>query len=417
MKKAELITIGDEILIGQTIDTNSAWMGERLNMIGIAVEQISSIPDRRERIMEALDEAAERADLILITGGLGPTKDDVTKQTLCEYFETRLVLRVDVLKRIESYFEARGKEMLESNVLQAHLPESATVIENPFGTASGMWFEKGEKVFVSMPGVPYEMKSMMERTLLNMFREHYTQDTIDHYTIMTQGIGESFLAEKIVDWEQSIYDAGYSLAYLPSPGIVKLRISGIGKKDADSFLTQKAKEIEERFPQYVYGKQGEGLEEVLGHLLSTKGYTLSTAESCTGGFMAHRITSVPGSSQYYMGSVVAYDNRIKTGHLGVDPKLIRDHGAVSEEVVKAMALGVQEKFETDFSIATSGVAGPSGGSDEKPVGTVWIGIATPDHVFAEKFQFGQHRERTILKTTLTAMNLLRREVLNENNRL
>jgi nicotinamide-nucleotide amidase len=409
---AEIITIGDELLIGQVIDTNSAWIGENLNMIGIKVHQITSISDNREHILKTLEEAEARADIILITGGLGPTKDDITKTTLCEYFDTRLVFNQDAYKNIEGIFLQRGYTVTELNRLQAEVPANCTVIMNLNGTAPGMWFERNNKIFVSMPGVPFEMKTMMSEQILPKLSAKLNLGFIIHKTILTQGVGESFLAKTIEDWEDSL-PKSIKLAYLPQPGMVRLRLTAIGNNKADilNLIEEQDQKLRQLIPDYIFGYDNETMESVVGNLLKKHKMTVSTAESCTGGRIAHLITSVPGSSEYFIGSVVAYSNRIKEAELGVKAESLEKYGAVSEVVVREMAEGIRKKFKTNFSIATSGIAGPDGGSDEKPVGTTWIAVATPEKTITQKFLFGEHRGRNIHKAALAALNMLRMEIL------
>jgi len=410
---AEIITIGDEILIGQIVDTNSAWMGEQLNLAGIKVHQITSVSDNAEHIIKALDEAKSRVDLILITGGLGPTKDDITKHTLVKYFNTSLRFDEDVFQHVKNLFARFGREVTDINKKQAEVPETCTVIHNANGTAPGMWFEQDEKVFISMPGVPYEMKRMMLSEILPRLKQKFSLPAIVHRTILTQGVGESFLSEMIADWENSLAEKNIKLAYLPSPGMVRLRLSSSGKDEPilRKNIDEKITELEKIIPQYIYGYEKDKLEEIAGKLLKEKKQTLALAESCSGGLIAHLITSVPGSSAYFMGGVVSYSNESKTNQLGVKKETLEKHGAVSEETVTEMALGAKDKFNTNWAVATSGIAGPDGGSDEKPVGTVWIAIAGPNGIKTKKFQLGGNRERNIAVTAITALNMLRKELL------
>jgi len=411
--KVEIITIGDELLIGQTVDTNSAWMARELNKAGISVYQRTAVPDNRERILTSLEEAARRVKIVLITGGLGPTKDDITKPTLCEYFGTELVMNREVLNRIEVYFAQTGRPMLESNRLQAMLPASCTVLNNPRGTAQGMWFEKDGVVYVSMPGVPYEMQGLMLEEVLPRLKQLFDLPAIYHRTLLTQGIGESYLAEIIKDWENSLSPLGISLAYLPSPGLVKLRLSMYGeeKEAIRSVVDAKASELLQIAGKFVFGEDEDTLESVIGRLLLKSGANLALAESCTGGSISQLITSVAGCSQYYAGGVTAYSNDAKNALLGVPKELISRHGAVSAEVAEAMASGAQKKFHTTYAVSTTGVAGPTGGSAEKPVGLVWIGVAGPNGTVSHRFQFGNERERNIRRASLMALDLLRKELL------
>ncbi|MFZ6052819.1 competence/damage-inducible protein A [Halocola ammonii] len=411
--QAEVITIGDEILIGQTVDTNSAWIAEQLNLIGVSIYQITSISDTREHILEALETASKRSNLVILTGGLGPTRDDITKVTLCEFFDTELEMNEDVLARITDYFERRKKKMLDSNVQQAMLPKSAQTILNVRGTASGMWFEKDGTVFISMPGVPYEMKGLMKDELLNKIAQHFDRPAIYHKTILTLGIGESFLVEKVKDWENSLDEANVKIAYLPSPGRVKVRLSAYGDRieDLEKRVEAKASEFENLAAEWIYGTNGDLLEEVVGELLRDSKSTLAAAESCTGGMVSHMITSVSGSSDYFLGSIVSYANEVKTGQLGVSEQSLKDHGAVSQPVVEQMALGVRKALGADYGVATSGIAGPSGGTPEKPVGTIWIAVASPQSVVSKCLHLGNSRSRNIEVTAYQVLDLLRKELL------
>jgi nicotinamide-nucleotide amidase len=412
--KAEIITIGDELLIGQVIDTNSAWMAEQLNLVGLQVHQITSISDDRDHILSALALAAERANVVLITGGLGPTKDDLTKPTLCAYFDTPLVFHQPTYDHIAQLFSQRGYPMTEVNRHQADVPQSCTVIPNLNGTAPGMWFEQDGIIYVSMPGVPFEMKPMMLNEILPRLLKRFEGSFILHRTILTQGIGESALAEKIEAWEDAL-PANIKLAYLPQPGIVRLRLTATGdnKQELSAKVKNQIEKLLQIIPHLVFGFDEDSLEAVVGKLLLKKHRTVATAESCTGGYLAHLFTSVAGSSAWYMGSVVAYQNSIKTQSLNVPEKMIEEYGAVSQQVVEAMADGMRKSFDTDYALAVSGIAGPDGGSNEKPVGTTWIALATPQGVTSQKFLFGEHRQRNIRKAALTALNMLRLELLKD----
>lgn len=417
--QAEIISIGDEILIGQIVNTNAVWMAQQLNLAGIKVKQITSVSDDREHIIKALREAEERTDLILITGGLGPTKDDITKVTLCEYFDTKLRFDEDVYKDVERIFKSFGREVTPVNRKQAEVPEICTPLRNMKGTAPGMWIERNNKVFVSMPGVPYEMKSIMLEHVLPKLKEKYRLPSIVHVTVLTQGIGESALAEKIEAWEDSLAQHSIKLAYLPSPGMVRLRLSTSGDDRAklEAIVNEKVEELKLLIPNYIYGYEEYGksedvtLEQIVGNLLRERKQTVSTAESCTGGYISHLITKVPGSSEYYQGSVIAYSYDVKENELGVEKKALETYGAVSQQVVEQMAIGVKKKLNTDYSIAASGIAGPGGGTPDKPVGTVWIAVATPGGVISKRFQFGESREWNIHRTALAGLNMLRGEIL------
>lgn len=409
---AEIITIGDELLIGQVIDTNSAWIGQKLNEAGIKVFQITSVSDNEAHILSALKEARQRADIILITGGLGPTKDDITKFTLCKFFKSNLRFDEEVFMQVEKLFKANGREVTEVNRKQAEVPEKCDVIHNSQGTAPGMWFDDHGKIFVSMPGVPYEMKTMMEATVLPKLSNLFSGGAIVHKTIWFQGIGESFLSDMIEQWELAL-PSHIKLAYLPSAGILRLRLTATGTDEniLHDQIKQEVKKLYTLADEYIFGEDDDTLEKVTAKLLSDGKLTISTAESCTGGYIAHRITTVPGSSAYYMGSVIAYDNFIKEYFLDIDHSLIKIYGAVSEEVVIGMANAVRTKFKTDFAIACSGIAGPAGGTEAKPVGTVYLAIAYAGGVFTKKLQLGSDRERIIRQTALHALNNLRKILL------
>ncbi len=412
--KAEIITIGDELLIGQVVDTNSAWMGQQLNAHGIKVYQITSVSDDEQHILNALTDAASRVQLVLITGGLGPTRDDITKYTLCKYFNTKLVFNDKAYENLVAIFKKFGREVTERNRSQADLPENCTPVINLRGTASGMWFDQNDVVYVSMPGVPHEMKGMMTDAVLPMLKQRFNTPFIMHRTILTQGIGESFLADLLDKFEDEIPSV-LKLAYLPASGMVRLRLTGIGEEAMiKSTMQQQVQKLMEIVKPYIYGYDDESLEIVVGRILKSLGKTVCTAESCTGGYVAHLITKVPGSSAYYVGSTVTYSYPIKTNLLHVPADLLEKHGAVSEEVVRIMASESRRLLNTDYSIATTGIAGPDGGTTDKPVGTVWIGVATKTQVVARKFQFGGDRSRNIEMTAVNALNMLRKVLIEEN---
>lgn len=413
----EIITIGDEILIGQIVDTNSAFIGQLLNMNGMSVKQISSVSDNREHILKALEEAQNRADIILITGGLGPTRDDITKKTLCEYFKTTMRFDEGAYQDVVNIFATFGKEVTPLNRLQAEVPANCEVIHNYNGTAPCMWFDINGKVFVSMPGVPFEMKALMKEQIVPKLKQRFKFPFIFHKTVLTQGIGESALSELISDWEDSLAAVNIKLAYLPSPGMVRLRLSTKGdnenslKVNVEKKIGELKKIIQEFIYGYeIFGEEKETLEQMVGKLLREKRKTVSTAESCTGGYISHLLTKVPGSSEYYIGSVISYAYEIKESELKVPHDIILKYGAVSQPVVEQMAKAIREKYETDYSISASGIAGPGGGTEEKPVGTVWVAIATPDKVISERFLFGNNRERNIQKTADAALNMLKKEL-------
>ncbi|TXI76675.1 MAG: competence/damage-inducible protein A [Flavobacteriales bacterium] len=412
---AEIISIGDELLIGQTVNTNAGWMGEQLALIGIRVKRVVTIGDQRDEIMQALGGAS--ADVVLITGGLGPTKDDITKDVLCRFFDTELVRDPQVESRIVDMYVRMGRDpqdILEMNRAQADLPKACTVVPNERGTASGMWFERDGRVYVSMPGVPYEMKAMMEGGVLPGLQERFRPPTIVHRTVLTTGLGESLLATRIADWEDSLAAERIKLAYLPSPGIVKLRLSTYADRDAVAAhqrVARKVAELQALIPDLIFGEGDDRLPNVVGRLLRERGQTLALAESCTGGFVSHLITSVPGSSTYYIGGVVSYANAVKMEELGIPSDMLELNGAVSQPVVEQMATGVKAALRTHWSIALSGVAGPDGGTPDKPVGTVWIAVAGPEGVRSKRVNFPGTRDLVIERSALAGLNLLRKWLL------
>ncbi len=414
---AEIITIGDEILIGQIIDTNSAWLGTELSNIGISVKQITSVSDDKQHILEALALAEKRADIIIITGGLGPTKDDVTKYTLCEYFKTTLIINEEVLKHVTAFFVKRNRPMLDVNLKQAEVPVNCEVLFNNNGTAPGMWFKYNNKVFISMPGVPFEMKGIMMDYGFDKLKQNFALPFIYHRTILTQGIGESFLADKLTVWENNLTAKEIKLAYLPSPGMVKLRLSAKGndKQKLKMLVDKEADELYKLANEYIYGEEELGkaaptFQSIIGEILTKKNKTISIAESCTGGYISHLITSISGSSAYYKGSVIAYENAIKIVELKVNPGTLKNFGAVSIECAKEMASGILKKFNTDYAIATTGIAGPTGETPDKPIGTVCIAIATKNEVTAQKFIFGNNRERNIRMASDMALSMLNKVI-------
>ncbi|MBI2967039.1 MAG: competence/damage-inducible protein A [Bacteroidetes bacterium] len=417
---AEIISIGDEILIGQIVNSNAAWMAVELNKIGIRVDRMVTVGDNRKEILSALKESSLRADIIFCTGGLGPTKDDITKSTICTFLKTKLKFDASAYRDVEGYFKKFGKTVNELNRRQAEIPIGCVPVRNHHGTAPGLLFEKEMKgckrTFIFLPGVPYEMQAMMEKYLIPLLSGKISQSVngtaIFHHTLLTQGIGESWLSEKIAGWEDAL-PPNIRLAYLPSPGMVKLRLSGKGENliSLKKQVMSQVKLLKKIIPGYIYGENDDTLESVTGLLLGRKKMTLSTAESCTGGYIAHLLTSVPGASGYFKGSVIAYSDEIKTRILGVPKAVLKKSGAVSEKTVCAMAEGVLKKYKTDFSIAVTGIAGPSGGTKEKPVGTVWIAIGQAGRVEAKKFIFGDSRERFTRITALTALNMLRKTLV------
>ena len=410
--KAEIITIGDELLIGQTIDTNSAWIGAELSSAGFDIHRKITIRDNRSDILKVLSEISGIPDVVLITGGLGPTSDDITKQTLCEFFNTKLVLDEEVLDMIGKMMLRRNFPMNENNRRQAEVPESCMVLTNAAGTAPGMWFEKDDTIFISMPGVPVEMKYIMNQHVLPALKKRFTSQVIIHRNVMTYGAPEARLAEILTGFEAAL-PGHIKLAYLPSSGIIKLRLTGSGtdhKSVSDSVEIQVNK-LYTIIPDLIYGENEESLEMVIGKLLREKKKTLCTSESCTGGNIAHLITCVPGSSDYFVGSVIAYSNSVKTQLLGIDERIIEKEGAVSEPVIRAMAEGAKRILKTDYCVATSGIAGPGGGTPEKPVGTIWIAVASVSGTVAEKHTFGTDRIANITRFSLVALNMLRKKII------
>lgn len=405
---ADLITIGDEILIGQIIDTNSAWMAKKLNDEGINIREITSISDQPDHIAATLYESGKRSSIVLVTGGLGPTKDDRTKSAICTFFGTELKEDNEVLEHIIRLLAPRGVAVNALNREQALVPASAIVLMNKLGTAPGLWFELEGTVFVFMPGVPFEMKYLMENEVLPKIKKMSGTPAIFHRTVLTLGLAESMLAERISDWEEQLPEC-ISLAYLPSPQNVKLRLSAHGNDKASlvQLVEKKIEELALVIPGFIYGYEEETLAGNIGKLLKAGNLTVSVAESCTGGKIAHDFTSNPGSSDYFKGGVVAYSNELKVKILNVGPEIIAINGAVSKEVVEEMALGACKLMDSDYAIATSGIAGPDGGTKDKPVGTVWIAVANAGSVIAKVYNFGDDRERTIIRSGQTALNMLR----------
>ncbi|MCD6565337.1 MAG: competence/damage-inducible protein A [Bacteroidales bacterium] len=408
---AEIISIGDELLIGQTINSNAAWMGQELNKIGIDVYQVSTISDDKNHIVNALNDALKRTKLVLITGGLGPTRDDITKYTLAEYFNSPLVRNEKVYNQVEKMLKKRSIQMNDLNRKQADVPEKAHIFVNYAGTAPAMWFEVNKKVVISMPGVPYEMKEFMTEQILPSISRYFKTQVIIHRNILTYGTFEAKLAEILSGFEDQL-PREIKLAYLPTDGVIKLRLSGRGdnKEKILKIIDREIDKLYKIIPKYIFGEQDDSLEKCIGVLLKSKNETLCTAESCTGGMIAHQITTVPGSSEFFIGSVIAYSNRIKEKELGVNSATLEKEGAVSRQVVEQMAEGVRERYDTVYSIATSGIAGPAGGTLEKPVGTVWIAVAGNNGTYSRKFIFGNNRINNIRRSTLAALNLLRQYI-------
>ena len=410
--KAIVISIGDELLIGQTINTNAAWIGQELSKLGGSVIEGLTISDQAEKIIETVEYAINRADVVLITGGLGPTKDDITKHTLARFFNTELEIHKPTLEKITNYFTSRNRPMLESNIQQASLPKNCTILPNNYGPAAGMWFEKENRIVISLPGVPYEMKGIMTEEVFPLFKQRFQLNSLYHKTILTQGIGESFLAEQISEWENKVRSEGFGLAYLPSPGLVKLRLSSpngeIDKQKIEEYLS----EIQLLLPEAVFGFENDTLPQIIGKLLKDRNLKIGTVESCTSGLLANQIVSVSGASEYFEGSLLTYSYDIKESLLDIKKETLLTNGAVSEIIAQEMALGGLKKIGVDVCISTTGIAGPLGGTEDKPVGLVWIGIATKNQVKAKRFQFGDNRERNIQMTVLSALNWLRYELQN-----
>jgi nicotinamide-nucleotide amidase len=409
---ASIITIGDELLIGQVVDTNSAWMGQELNRNGIWVAHRVAVGDIREDIWQALDEEFRRSQIILITGGLGPTADDITKPVLCEYFGGKLVVDDGALDNVRKIFARLQRPMIDRNLQQAEVPDTCTVIPNRRGTAPGMWFEKEGRIFVSMPGVPHEMKGMMTDDVIPRIRARFQLPFIAHRTLLTAGIGESFIAEHIRSFESSL-PPSIRLAYLPNYGMVRLRLTVRGEDPTESTATLQSsfETLKGLVAEWMVTDQDITIQEAIGRLLKDRGQTLGTAESCTGGYIAHLITSIPGSSHYFKGSIVSYANEIKTGLLHVDPHILATEGAVSQPTVEAMVRGALQQLDTDYVVATSGIMGPDGGSPEKPVGTVWIAVGNRQSTSAQKFSFRFDRGRNIELAATNALNQLRKFIL------
>ncbi len=405
---AELLTIGDEILYGQIVDTNSQWMSVELSNAGIKVIRKTTVGDQEGEILAAFAEAEKRADIVLITGGLGPTNDDLTKPCLAKYFNCEVKIHEEALAEVTEFFTSRGRELTEVNRQQAALPVCCEKVTNVLGTAPGMWFERHGKVFVSMPGVPHEMKRMMTDLVVPKLKKTFSTPAIYHKVIRTVGIGESFLAEKIAEWENAL-PPHIKLAYLPSLGEVKLRLTGIGNtteslEKETEVLTEK---LRDRIGQFIYGYGEEPLEVAVGKKLLDKKLSIAVAESCTGGYLSHLITSVPGSSSYFLGSIIPYDYAIKMRQLGVKPETLEQYGAVSEETIREMANLVRAKFNTDIGVATSGIAGPGGATPEKPVGTVWIAYSDKHQTVTRKLQLSKERLLNIKMASIAVLNLVR----------
>jgi nicotinamide-nucleotide amidase len=418
--KAEILTIGDEILIGQINNTNSVWIAQQLNFAGIQVKYITTVGDEEAAIRQAFQMAYQRADLTVITGGLGPTRDDITKKIYADFFNAPLREDPSVVKAIDEYFRSRGRQLTPLNRLQALVPENCLVIKNRNGTAPGMWMEKEGRIFISMPGVPYEMKGMMTEFILPKLKADHELPHIVHRTVLTQGIGESAIADLVSAWEDNLASKNIRLAYLPQPGMVKLRLSTFGRdrQNLEATINGEIEKLKTHIGKYIFGLENYGeepltLEKVISDLLRKSGKTVSLAESCTGGYVSSLFTAIPGASEIFKGAIVPYSNLSKQEILQVDPAIFDEVGAVSSQCVEQLAANVRKRFHSDYSISISGIAGPSGATPTKPVGTVWVAVASANKVHSQKFQFGDNRQRNIVTASHAAMNLLRRLILGE----
>ncbi|TAF63930.1 MAG: competence/damage-inducible protein A [Cytophagales bacterium] len=407
--KAEIIAIGDEVLFGQILNSNAQWLSAELSKIGVRVMRHTTVADQAAEITNAVAEAEKRASIILMTGGLGPTKDDITKKTLAQYYQSELVIDENILEDVRAHFAKRGRELTEVNIQQAALPTACTPLRNLTGTAAGMWFERNGVVLISMPGVPSEMKGIMENYGFAKLKSTFQTPAIYHKTILTMGLGESLLAARIADWEDAL-PPHIKLAYLPDYAIVRLRITGIGKEieTLQNEVEHQATQLLPLIDDITYGFEQETLEEIVGKLLLEAGKTIATAESCTGGFLAHLLTRMAGSSRYFQGSVIAYSNAVKEKVLGVQTNTLETHGAVSEATIIEMAQNVRKLLHTDIGIATSGIAGPDGARPDKPVGTIWIGYADEHQTLAHKLQLPYDRQGNIRFTALHLLNWVRK---------
>ena len=411
--QAEIITIGDEILIGQILDSNSKWIAEELNKIGVSVYQITSIQDTKEHILKVLKEAQQNSDIVILTGGLGPTKDDITKLTLAEYFNDELVLNEEIVANIKQMFAKLNYPFTAVNRDQALVPSKCTPLKNNWGTAPGMWFNSSNKVIISLPGVPNEMKGLMRDSVLPKLMQTYKLPYILHKTIITYGMGESMVAERIEKWEDNL-PAYIKLAYLPSYGRLRLRLSarGTDRNKLETGIRLEAAKLFKIIPEIIVGfEDSETIEVAIGKLLKAKKQTLAVAESCTGGAISKMLTAIPGASAYFLGAVIAYQASIKISELNVEESLIERFSVVSAQVAEAMAIGIQKKYKSDYAIATTGNAGPTTDLTDTTVGTVFIAIATPTRIFSEEYFFGKPREKVIERTSNKALELLRKEIL------
>lgn len=413
--KAEIISIGDELLIGQVINTNAAWLASELFATGITTSRITDISDSKKELKAVINESAKRVNLVILTGGLGPTNDDITKEALCEYFRSELVTNDFVLEHIKSVFLKKKRDLNELNKKQADVPNNCIVLPNELGTAPGMIFSKEELVLVSLPGVPFEMKHIFDNSLKEFLTVRYNLHKLFLQTVMVCGIAESVLSDKLSGWEEKLRKNKLNLAYLPQPGIIRLRITAKnGVSGSKALIDNSLNDLKSLIGNYVFAVGNHTLEEITGKLLLSENATLSTAESCTGGYISHLITSVSGSSAYYKGSVIAYSNEVKSGLLDVGYCELEEYGAVSEVVVRQMAENCRKLFGTSYSVAVSGIAGPEGGTPAKPVGTVWIAVSGNRATLTKKFIFPGDRARIIILSAVEALNLLRKSILIKN---
>lgn len=412
--KVQIITIGDELLIGQVIDTNSAWMGQELNKVGFEIDKITSISDEAEAITTTLQTALDAVDVVLLTGGLGPTKDDITKKVLANFFDATMVFDESTFNRIQRLFDKLGRSTTEAHMQQAYMPDKATILLNKMGTAPGMWFEEGGKVVVSMPGVPYEMKYLMEAEVIPRMLKKFEGTPLVYRTVLTVGEGESRIAKRLSLFLETLPDF-VKVAYLPGTGMVRIRLTARGENKAElqQLLEEKVKEIEAIIPEFVFGFDKETLETAVGAILLKQNKMLALAESCTGGRIAHRITSQPGCSAYFAGGFVTYSNDLKMDILGVNPNTLKEYGAVSEQTVLEMLEGCLKQTKAAVAISVSGIAGPSGGTPDKPVGTIWIAVGTLDQQETRLLQLGKDRERNIEYTATQALNMVRQFISKE----
>ena len=404
----EIITIGDEILYGHILDTNAKWLSKNLNELGVKTNKISTIGDNYIQIKDILQSSIKENDIIILTGGLGPTNDDITKKCLNDFFKGKLISDKNTLSHIKKIFKKRNLDLTKKNRDQALVPDNCKVLHNKYGTAPGIAFEKDNKLVISLPGVPYEMKSLFEDKCSRIIKQKFSLSIIHHRTIKTVGIGESWLSDLISEWEKNL-DNTISLAYLPSIGRVKLRLTGRGNNlnKIKSAIDKEEKKVVPIIRKYIYGFDNEELESCVGNLLIKNKKTLSIAESCSGGYLSHLVTSIPGSSKYFSGSIVAYSNNIKINNLNVNKKNIEKFGAVSKEVVEEMATNVRKKFNSSIGISTSGIAGPSGGTEKKPVGTVWIGYSDKNKTLSKKLLLTNRRDINITLSSIGALNMAR----------